>query len=277
MTHPRPALTALLLAACSSGTTGGDEVRTLDNCGTNVAADVPAFYKKYFRCADISLSGGSVVIKSIGLPPHKSPYYAEGPNSVAFDTRNGERQQNPNMIEEQSFTMTIPSAPVAKGLTINAALVDRQAGTSNEEYRGAPLGVSLDGVAMFHGVAAPGDDIATEEQTFDAHEGHPQNTGMYHYHAGSPGPLEVMQAAGEAEVELYAVMCDGTLVLGCTELDGSSPDGADFDSQNGHVKDIADKSGTTHFAQRYHTHVCRSRFTQHKYAPEIQYHSSCGN
>ena len=36
------------------------------------------------------------------------------------------------------------------------------------------------------------------------------------------------------------------IILGCTELDGSAPDSADFDSQNGHVHDLVDLDGTTH-------------------------------
>ena len=43
---------------------------------------------------------------------------------------------------------------------------------------------------------------------------------------------------GAGTVEIYGFMCDGTLVLGCTELDGSIPDDSDFDAQNGHVHDI---------------------------------------
>ena len=50
-------------------------------------------------------------------------------------------------------------------------------------------------------------------------------------------------------------MCDGTLILGCTELDGSEPFSSDFDAQNGHLHDI--KDGTNVFPpNRYHTHIC---------------------
>ena len=36
------------------------------------------------------------------------------------------------------------------------------------------------------------------------------------------------------------------------------------------VMDIKDDAGTTHFTNRYHTHVCEGI---HGYAPEIQYYN----
>jgi hypothetical protein len=77
---------------------------------------------------------------------------------------------------------------------------------------------------------------------------------------------------GSADIELFGIMCDGTVMLGCTELDGSAPDTADLDAQGGHVADIVDEEGTTHFTNRYHTHVCASI---HEFAPEIQYYDTC--
>ena len=53
----------------STDTTGdntGDSTstagRTVANCETNIADDVPDFYKKYFRCVTITMDGDSVVI-----------------------------------------------------------------------------------------------------------------------------------------------------------------------------------------------------------------------
>jgi hypothetical protein len=281
----------LLLAGCgttsspgttadtaSASDTAASQLRTLANCETKVGAGVPAFFQKYFRCADISMDGTDVVLKSTDLPPHVSPYWpATDPNHVAFDTQGGTRTQNPNTLKAQALTIRIPMAPVAKGLTITKAMVNAKAGDSAEEYNfgdGGAGGLALDGVAIFHGVAAPGDDIAQEAHTFDKYEGHPQNSGVYHYHSPSPGPLEVLAAAKITGIELYGVMCDGALLLGCTELDGKQPDGKDFDAQNGHVHDIA-ADGTTYFTQRYHTHLCPATFPADPYAPEIQYYKTC--
>jgi hypothetical protein len=272
-------------AGAEGGSAGAGGVRTLDNCVTTFADDVPAFYKKYFRCVDVSMSGGDVVIKTSDLPPRKSPYYPDG-NALAeeFDTQGGDRFKNPNRIAEQAMIMQIPADPKSKNLTIDTSLVDGSANNPNEYHftSGTPGGVSLDGVAMFHGVAAPGDDLKFQEKSFDETEGHPEMDGSYHYHGATPGPLEVLKAKGlvtsstpgQAQIELYAVMCDGTLVMGCTELDGSTPDSSAFDAQNGHVHDIA-ADGEVYFTGRYHTHVCRGKFAD-EFAPEIQYYSTCG-
>ena len=145
-----------------------------------------------------------------------------------------------------------------------------------------PAGVALDSVVLFNALAAPGDDIENEKYTFDSYEGHPAGT-TYHYHSITPGPLEVMQAIGlttstvpgSADVEVYGIMCDGTLVLGCTELDGTQPAGDDLDAQNGPSHDVIDEEGTSHFLDRYHTHICPGVFPNHNFTPEIQFYSTC--
>jgi hypothetical protein len=98
------------------------------------------------------------------------------------------------------------------------------------------------------------------------------------------GTLEVLEklglvtstTPGEAEIELYGVMCDGTVVMGCTELDGSAPETADLDPQNGHVHDIVSKDSTVLLAGRYHTHICPTWADPgHKFTPEVQYYDAC--
>jgi hypothetical protein len=267
--------------AASDGGTASVEL-TLDNCATNIASDVPAFFRTYFRCVTITKSGTDIVIQTKGLPPHRTFYYGvSSPNYATFD-RSGGRAPNPNTLREQNVTMTIPSNPVSRGLTITTAMVDRTANTNTNEYSGGAVGVALDSVLLFNDQAAPGDNIDNEAFTFDGYNAHPQQQGQYHYHTSTPGPLEVLQkigatsstTPGSASVELYGILCDGTLVLGCTELDGSQPSGGDFDGQNGHTHDIRDGTAT-HFVSRYHTHVCPTRFTTHKYTPEIRYYTTC--
>ncbi|MBT6435550.1 MAG: hypothetical protein HOK28_20815, partial [Deltaproteobacteria bacterium] len=41
-------------------TTPSEPGRTVANCETNIADDVPAFYEKYFRCVTITMDGDSV-------------------------------------------------------------------------------------------------------------------------------------------------------------------------------------------------------------------------
>lgn len=257
--------------------------RTLASCTTTIAPGAPEFYRRYFRCVTITTTATGVTIATEGLPPHPSAYYpSDDPNYVPFDARGGQYHKNPNTIARQSMSATIPNTPTPSGAPINATTVNGQAGDNQEEYRGGTAGIAINSVLLFSGTAAPGDDIAQERFTFDVYEGHPQNTGVYHYHSPSPGPLEAMKAAGEttsvipgsAEVELYGIMCDGTVILGCTELDGAAPAGT-LDAQGGHVGDLEAADGTTFFTARYHTHVCADGARGHMYTPEIHYYSAC--
>jgi len=266
-------------AGTGTGSGGGAAGElTIDNCETNVAADVPEFYATYFRCVDISMEGGDVVIHSNDLPPHLSAYYpTDDANWIAWDEAGG-NMQIPGTILEQNISLRIASDPVEKGITIDGSLLDGTLMTSDEEYDPGPIGLALDGVAYFSGAAAMGMNIADEAATFDRYDAH-HAMGTYHYHGQTPGPLEVLEKVGvvtssvpgDAEVELYAVMCDGTLVLGCTELDGSAPDTSDMDAQGGHVHDIGDGTAA-YFTGRYHTHVCPGMAT---FSPEIQYYDNC--
>lgn len=260
---------------------------SLDNCTTSIAADVPAFYKTYFKCVTVTMSGGDVLIATNSLPPHASYYYGSSSlNYTAFDTSRGSQYHpNPSTLGQVAVTLKIPTTPISRGLTITSSMVDLVAGTNSNEYSGSPQGVSIDSVQLFHGVAAPGDSIDSEAYTFDNYNGHPAGT-SYHYHSGSPGALEALKnlghvtsiVPGSAEVELYGMMCDGTVLMGCTELDGSAPDRTTLDAQNGHTGTIKGKDGVTHFTSRYHVHLCTSKWTTantRKFTPEIQFYTKC--
>jgi len=268
----------LLLASLLVGCTTAPATSTAD-CGTNIADGALSFIQAYFACVDSTNNR----IQSDGLPPHESPYWGEGHELyVAFDARDGDYRQNPNEIGTTNLDFTLADDPTPQaGLTITEALIDTTMNTSNYEYSGGPVGVAANGVSMFAAMAAPGDDIYEERFTFDRYEGHPAGT-TYHYHSHTPGPLEVMvdkglsasSTPGEGDVEVYGLMCDGTVVLGCTELDGSAPDEADLDAQNGHVHDL-DDGNTVHFAERYHTHVCTA-LGGFELFPEIAFYETTG-
>jgi hypothetical protein len=219
----------------------------------------------YYRCVTTAADK----ITTVDLPPHDSNYYAtSNANHVDFDTSRGSAYHaNPNVLSAKSITFTFPESPVSRGLAITSAMVDGVVGTDANEYALGPVGIAIDSVALFNPLAAPGDDIETEKYTFDDYSGHPAPDGTYHYHADSKGPLEI------SPVGFYGVMCDGTVVLGCDEIDGTTPAASDLDAQGGHVGDITDAHGAL-FTARYHTHICPA--TGRKYTPEIQYYTTCG-
>lgn len=278
----------LLLLACtsvedsSSNDSPADsavesDLRTPDTCEASVDAAAPEFYQRYFACSDITVNGGTVTLWTEDLPPYPTAYYPDDdPNHTAWDDRGGDYTQNPNRIAAQVVSIQIAAEPVAKGITIDESLVDLEMGTSTEEYPGGPVGVGLDSVSYYNAVAAPGDSILDEQWTFDEWAAHPDQRGSYHHHSASPGPLEILSLRGYADsLELYGMMCDGTVLLGCTELDGSDVDSTSLDAQAGHVGDVIDPDGTTWFAGRYHVHMCED-FGNYGLSPEIQYYEDCG-
>jgi hypothetical protein len=279
-------LTLIFAFSCASKDDAiNDSELNLDSCEASIGAAVPDFFANYFACTDLSVSGDNVVLWTDGLPPTPSAYYPSGdPNYVEYDDRGGDWHKNPNTLDIQDFEISISMDPSPKGITINDAMVDNSMNTSDEEYSGGGQGVALNGVIAFAAMAAPGDDLADEQYTFDMYEGHPAGT-TYHYHFNTPGPLEVLvdrgysdsSTMGAGSVEMYGIMCDGTVVMGCTELDRSDPNDSDFDAQNGHVHDIRDATDTL-LTDRYHTHVCPSEWPDYPFFPEIAYYDqgSCG-
>ena len=278
----------------SQGDLPSSDTYSLENCETNIADNVPDFYKNYFTCVSIEMSsdGESVNISFNGLPPYESWYWQSShPNYVQFNSQGSGYYQNPGNILEFDTYVSIPLNPEPRSLAINSSLVDGVVGSSSYEYSMGSVGSALNGVHMFNPLAGPGDVIEDEVYSFDEYSGHPTNTGEYHYHTSSVGPLEVLGSKGlvtnttpgSAEIEMYGVMCDGVPVLGCTELDGSRPDGSEWDAQNGHVHDILDGDGNVLLSNRYHTHVCyfpdridNVSSIGHYFNPEISYYKSSG-
>lgn len=273
----------VISSGCGSDSAATATVLTLDNCTTSVAAGVPAFYSKYFKCSTITISGTNIVIKSDGLPPHLTAYYGSGHvNYTAFDTSGG-KKQNPNTIKTQAIHFEFPVTPASRGLTIDGTLVDATKGTSDNEYKMGAAGVGLDSVALYNSLASPPDVITEEAITFDSYSAHADGSGEYHYHTTTAGPLEVIKNLGlntsttpesGAGVELYGIMCDGTVVMGCTELDGSAVGTPALDNQNGHIHDLLD-AASMGLTGRYHVHVCPGTYTGHQFNPEIQYYDTC--
>ena len=238
----------------------------------------------FFRCTDVSVDADQLVITGDSLPPHLSYYYGE--NSDQFEefdyTRGTDYRPNPNLISERKYTIRIPIRPVESGTLIDGRTVNLSVGDSTD-YPMGPAGVALDGALYFNPLAAPGDDIENEKYTFDSNSGHPQQQGQYHYHAPAPGPLRVLEelgyvtsdVPGSAEFELYGIMCDGTVLMGRGELDGSAVTG-ELDAQGGHVHDIIAADSTVLLENRYHIHMePEIGASPRGLSPEAQYYSTC--
>lgn len=160
-------------------------------------------------------------IASDGQPDHPSNYFAAtSPCYEAYTPA----FPDPNHITAQQLQIDVPLAP----------------DTGNTTMGLGPVGVAIDGAAIFDNQAAPGDDIFTEAESFDRCGGHPQMSGMFHYH-GEP------YAISSDDDHLIGVLRDGYFVYGRRDADGSMPT---LDAQGGHVGTTPDSTTPV-----YHYHL----------------------
>ncbi len=204
---------------------------------TTGTATLPDVFKKFSSTIQgttlqVYVEGNYVVIKSNGLPDHKTPYY-KGTQwaSTMYEAYNGTNSawsQNPNTIASQSLVFKIPLNPVKASSTTDTPL--------------GPMGVAVNGVAIFNQYAAGRVALTTEINSFDEYDGHPQNTGQYHYHME---PFYITGSKGKDA--LIGFLLDGFPVYGSQE-NGKTLTSADLDTYHGHTGATADyPNGIYHY------------------------------
>lgn len=193
---------------------------------------LPAVYNQIYGATSITYDGTWVTIKCNALPDHKSAYYpAANPLHENFSgtTFGGTTfNQNPNTISSQNITLKIPANPVV-------------ASTHSATPMGV-IGVAINGVPFFNQYAAGGSPLTNEITSFDQWWGHPQMTGMYHYHV-EPLYLTTVKTSKSA---LMGFLLDGFPVYGPEETGGAAPSG--LDAYHGHTHATADyPAGIYHY------------------------------
>jgi len=108
----------------------------------------------------ISEENGQRIIATNDLPDHHT-----GTFPVAATDSARVYDANPNSISEQSLTYTLPASPTP----------------GSPQCMGGEVGVMLTGSALFNGFDAGGRDAGAWEVQ-DSCDGHPQSSGVYHYH-----------------------------------------------------------------------------------------------
>lgn len=186
------------------------------------AAGIDGFWLHFSCRVDLSKSGGSIHAKSDGRPDYESNYF---PADDVCHVDYPEGKQNPNEIATGDYDVGFPESPSGAG----------------GKMMGAVVGMALNGVVIFGDFAAPGDDIYKEAETFDRCAGHPQNSGVYHYHA-EPTSLSY------DDDRFIGVMRDGSPIYGRRDSDGAVP--TDLDAAGGHTGATPDSATAV-----YHYHV----------------------
>lgn len=194
---------------------------------------VPSVFNSIYGATSITYDGTYVVVKTADQPNHKSVYWPI--NNSMYEAFSGPTFNDssfiraPGNIITQNITLKIPPNPVAATVHQNTPM--------------GVIGVALDGVPFFNQYAAGGVGIGAEIHGFDQYWGHPQMTGMYHYHV-EPKYLTTVYASRSA---LVGFLLDGFPVYAPLEANGSTP--ANLDVYHGHTHATAEYPGGT-----YHYH-----------------------
>lgn len=217
-----------LLISCSKSTSSS----TTTSPTTTVA--VPAIYSKIYGATSITNDGTYITIKTKDLPDHKSAYYPT--SNALYEAYSGTTfggvtfSKNPNSIIEQTTTFKIPVNP-----KLDAAHSATPLG---------PIGISLNGVPFFNQYAGPSQPLTSEIVSFDKYYGHPQQSGMYHYHV-EPLYLTTVKSTKSG---LLGFLLDGFPVYGPQEEDGTIVTNAMLDVYHGHThKTIDFSAGSYHY------------------------------
>lgn len=187
--------------------------------------NVPAVYNKIYGATSITSDGTYITIKSNGVPDHTSIYYPTSNNlyeNFSGTTFGGNKfNKNPNSISTQNLTFKIPLYP--------------KVATNHAATPLGPIGVAINGVAIFNQYAGPNQPLANEVTSFDQYWGHPQQTGQYHYHV-EPLYLTTVKATPSS---LLGFLLDGFPVYG-PEENGSKVSNSMLDAYHGHSHATAD-------------------------------------
>ncbi|MCW7494571.1 YHYH protein [Leptospira sp. 2 VSF19] len=156
---------------------------------------MPEWIQTSFTCVTVSVSGSNYVFKFNSVPTYKSIYWGSSSanyESTMYVNSGQSNSANPNLIKSQNYTLTVP---------INNTDISAPASSFGM------IGVSTNGIAIYNDQAAPGDSLSTEYYTFDSAQGHPTNTGAYHYHVEPP-------KISNNDSKLVGIAKDGYLIFG---------------------------------------------------------------
>lgn len=183
--------------------------------------ELPKVFEQFSDAVQVYVDGDEVVIETKGVPDHSSPYFQTSDSRYeAYNGNNPDFHLNPNRIAEQDFVFRIPLDP-------------EEASQKSATPLGA-IGVSVNGIAIFNQYAGPNQPLTNEINSFDQYNGHPQMTGVYHYHVE---PTYLSEKNGKEA--LVGFLLDGFPVYG-PEENGTTVTNNDLDEYHGHFHETPD-------------------------------------
>jgi hypothetical protein len=163
--------------------------------------------------ATFAVRGDMRVITSNALPAHGTGVFPISPPDDAY-----QYDRNPNTITSQTLSISNDATPTA---------------ATTPSCLGGEVGIASDGVPIFNGFDAGNRDAAAWEVQDQCH-GHPQMSGIYHYHDISP----CLDDAGTGHSKLVGYAFDGFGIYGPRGEDGTELTTAGLDVCHGHTHTI---------------------------------------
>lgn len=176
----------------------------------------------------ITVQGDQRVFTGNNLPNHPTGNYPISPSDDAYAV-----DRNPNSIEEQTVSFSVPANPIA---------------AAQPNCVGGEVGILLSGVVLFNAFDAMGRDAVAHEVQ-DECDGHPQQSGFYHYHNLSDC-IEDSSTSGHSSLVGYAF--DGYGIYGCYGEDGKEVTNEDLDACHGHTHEV---EWDGQMVEMYHYHA----------------------
>ena len=178
----------------------------------------------------ISIQGDQRIFTGNDLPDHPTGTFPIDPSDDAYAV-----DRNPNTIQEQSITLSLPVTPTA---------------AVQPNCVGGEVGIMLSGVVIFSAFDAEGRDAVAHEVQ-DNCDGHPQVSGFYHYHSLSDC-IEDTATSGHSALVGYAF--DGYGIYGYYGEDGAEVENEDLDECHGHTHTVEWEGKTMEIYHYHATH-----------------------
>lgn len=175
----------------------------------------------------VSIQGDRRVFTGNDLPDHVTGNFPIASNDDAYTY-----DRNPNSIQGQTITLSLPANPAA---------------AAQPNCVGGEVGIMLSGVVIFSAFDAEGRDAPAHEVQ-DNCDGHPQVSGFYHYHNLSDCLAD--NTSGHSALMGYAF--DGFGIYGYYGEDGAEVTNADLDQCHGHTHTI---EWDGQMVEMYHYHA----------------------
>ena len=149
------------------------------------------------------------------FPDHPTGIFPIPETSEAFKF-----DRNPNSIKAQNMEFELPLTPEL---------------ASEPQCAPGTVGILLSGAVLFNALDAPGRDAVAHE-TQDSCEGHPQESGVYHYHSLSSCIKDEQESDGHSKIVGYAL--DGFGIFGRHGVGGQTLSSSDLDECHGHTHEV---------------------------------------